>query len=259
MAEEKSKVTPWVRWEDVTISANGFQNTDQSRFRNESDADVLVSRFLFDSLGNTGLELRFGKRGDPLYLDDFVDARALNNAEYMNQVTDSSWMLWRLDQPFFLAPRQGFTITLQDTVVGGARYANVLLIGFDLKTHEPIVLAERVTIPDGGQAEANPQSKQKHPVLITAVQIYLEETGTAALMRGLKVKVEGGAMPAWSKDAVPASVCFPERNGAAQVFKPANPVILKPGQTFDFEVRDTSGSSNEVYIGVVGYRLDRRG
>lgn len=257
MPETPRHCVPWIRWEEITLAAYGFKNSTPSRFRNSTEDDVSIDALLFDANGNIGVELRWGKRGKPLAMEDFIDFRALSDGIIMNQATDGSLALWKFRQPVLFSPKQTLVVSFQDTTAG-ARVANVILTGRDTVSGEPAILTDRVEIVASGQAEANPQTRQIHPVEVSSFGLYLEETGTAAKMRGLKVRVSGGALPSWSLDLVPASLVFPHRNGAASVLLLDEPIRLGRGETLDFEVRETAGGTPSVQMSAIGRSLDRR-
>jgi len=219
---------------------------------------MLVDALLFDPV-STSVRVRWGVEGGPMHTDPYAHMKAMHNALIMNQAADCAWPLWRLRKPIIIPPRQGMVVELEDTVGGDARNVNVSLIGRDVRTGLPFILTDRVSVPSSGSARAEPQTHQDNPVEVHDLALYIEETGKAAGMRGLEVKVKGGGLPDWSDERIPANLMFPHRNGAAYILSfPGEGFVLPPGKSLSFEFHDNSGSDQTVYVGMVGYLRDRR-
>jgi len=126
------------------------------------------------------------------------------------------------------------------------------------ESKKPFILADRVTVPASGQVTADMQGNQAEAVWVDSLQLYLEETGTAAKNRGILVQVAGGGGKNWMASKIPAHMCMPDRNAAASIFTiPGGGQLLKPNQGFDFELLD-DGTGRTVFIGMIGYIRDRR-
>lgn len=252
--------TPYATYEEIVIlnSAGGIKKSTPSKFRNKSGDVMLVDALLFDPVA-TSARVRWGIEGGPMHTDPYAHMKAMHNTLIMNAATDCAWPMWKLRKPIIIPPRQGMVVELEDSVAGGARNVNVSFIGKDMVTGLLFVLTDRVTVPSSGSIRAEPQTHQDNPVEVHDVAFYVEETGTAAKMRGLHVKVKGGGLPDWSDERVPASMMFPHRNGAAHILAfPGEGLVLPPGKSINFEFHDNSGGDVTVYVGMVGYLRDRR-
>lgn len=255
------RYVPFANYEEFVVAANGLESSSPQKFRNLTSGDLLVKYLLMDP-NNSRVHIRFGLRGGAQYNESFVHPSVIHNVPIPDATTDGAYPLWKLDKPVIVPPAQGVQVELEDTVGGGTRYANVAMIGRKLDgapTARPFFLADRVAISSSASATANLQGDQSVPVEVHALSIYMEETGTVALMRGLKVKVSGGGLRDWSNERIPASLMFPHRNAVSVVHEfPGEGVRLRPTEGFQIELRDVSGSGDTVRVALLGHAEDRR-
>lgn len=262
MAETTKFYVPWLQMEQIDVAASAyFKNSSPQLWQNSLDKPIFVTALLVDSNSLTEAYIRFGKRGRPLIVDPFVSTLALHNVERLsNQATDCAAPLWKFDArfPVLVPPRQLFEVELTD-LAAAARIVNVQFHGRKLcDPSEYVVLTDRVTVAASGSYTSLVKTDPKSPIVLTDFLYYLEETGTVAKLRGLKIRITGGGLPPWSSTGIRGTVMFPNRNGGAAVLE-LDPVFeLAPGETLDLEVHDTSGAAVSVYVGAVGYTEDRR-
>lgn len=257
--QSPSLASPIIHWEQITIPATTYvQQSDPTTFINPTEKDMEIHHICLDDEGNN-IQLRMGRLGGKSINETYAHMRSFHNTRIMSRTVDGGYPLLKLPRPIRLAANKGLTVRLQDTVAGGARLANVILIGYNPKTGMPFFPADRVSIPSGGQVAAQVQNQQDTEIVCGGLQIYMEEVGTAALQRGLRVKVEGGGLPDWSQTLVPASVHFPHRNAAASVWTPQRPIILKPGEAWMFDLLDTTGAAVTATVSTIGLYQDVKG
>jgi len=254
------RAVPWAQYEQIDIPTTGLKATSGARWRNSTPYPIEIERLLIDSNSVTTAQVRFGIRGKRQLVDTFVHTRALHNYTLVaNQTTDGAWPLWRFLQPAFVPPRQSFTVTLSDKVAGSDRNVNVQFLCSRHKSpSEVVVLTDRVTVPSGGSIDAIINTDEREALSLHAFSLYIEETGSVANLRGLTVKVQGGALPDWMDREIRGSVLFPDSNPAASILAFETPLVIQPGETFEAEFRDTSGSAQTLYLGAVGVAFDRR-
>jgi len=262
MAETNKYYVPWAQMEQIDVAASSyFKSSSPSLWRNSYDKPIVVTNILVDSNSVTTASIRFGKRGRSHISDSFVSTLALHNIERLsNQVTDCAAPLWKLDPrfPILLSPQQIFQVELTD-LTAGARVVNVQMHGYKLcDPSEPIVLTDRVTVAQSGSYTALVKTDPKSPVILTDFGLYLEETGTVAKLRGLKVRVSEGGLPPWMSSPIRGTVLFPSRQGGAAILEFRKPIEILPGETLEIEVIDTSAGAVTVYVGAVGFTEDRR-
>ena len=254
---------PWAQMEQIDVAASTyFKNSSPSLWKNNLDRPIRVTHLLVDSNSVTTASIKAGKQGRSRIVDSYVSTLALHNIERMsNQATDSAAPLWRFDlrYPVLAPPQQIFQVEMTD-LANAARVPNVMFHGYRLcEPSEPVVLGERVSIAALGSITALVKTDPKSPVILTDFGLFLEETGTAALLRGLKVRVSEGGMPPWMSTIIRGTVLFPNRQGGAAILELApDDLVIEPGEVLEFEVIDTSAAAVTVYVGAVGYTEDRR-
>lgn len=262
MTEQRYYV-PWANAEQIDVAASTyFKNSSPSLWRNNLDRPIHVTHLMVDSNSVTTASIKIGKQGRSRIVDSYVSTLALHDIERMsNQATDCGVPLWKLDPryPVLVPPQQIFQVEMTD-LAGSARVVNVEFYGHRIcDPSEPVILAERVSIASLGSVTALVKTDPKSPIILTDFGLYLEETGTVALLRGLKTRVSEGGLPPWMTSLIRGTVLFPNRQGGAAVLEMApDDLVIAPGETLEFEIIDTSGSAVTVYVGAVGYTEDRR-
>ncbi|MCK9355562.1 MAG: hypothetical protein M0R22_00205 [Dehalococcoidia bacterium] len=260
---EQRYFVPWAQAEQIDVAASTyFKNSSPSLWKNNLDQPIHVTHLLVDSNSVTTASIKVGKQGRSRIVDSYVSTLALHNIERLsNQATDSAAPLWKFDKryPVIVSPQQIFQVEMTD-LAGAIRYVNVQFHGYRLcDPSEPVVLAERVTLASLGNITALVKTDPKSPIIITDFGFYCEETGTAALLRGLKTRVTEGGLPPWMNMFIRGTVLFPNRQGGAAILELApDDLLIQPGEVLEFEVIDTSAAAVTVYVGAVGYTEDRR-
>jgi len=251
---------PHVNYETLVLTANQVKSSSPQKFRNTTKDVMWVKYLMFDDQGNS-IHVRFGLRGGKQHVESFTHFYGFHNLMQMDAAELGASPLLRLDVPILIPPSQGFTVELEDTVGGGVRNVNVMMIGRRIESGGPFVLADRVAVPSSGIATANLQSDQAETVAVHDFCLRIEETGTAAKLRGILLKVSGGGLANWMPQKTPGNLVFPHRNPACAVFKipSSDPrgVPLRPTEGFNFELRDVGGAGGTVSVGIIGYATDR--
>jgi hypothetical protein len=249
--------TPYINYEEITLAANGMETSSPQKFRNTSRGRMWAKYLLFDR-NSLSVNARFGVRGGAQFIESFAHMEVLHNLPQMDAATDGAFPLLRLDRPFILPASQSVQVELEDTVGGGDRVVNAAMIGRKLSSGLPFFPADRVTVPTSGSVYADLQADQSEDVEVSALSLRVEETGTAAKMRGLKVRVRVGGTQDWSPSRIPANLHFPHRNAAASVYAlPGNGIPLEPTEGLQFELLDLGAVGGTVYLGMIGYLEDR--
>jgi hypothetical protein len=263
MADETKYYVPWFNMEQIDVAASTYlKQSSPSLWQNSRDKPLIITHILVDSNSLTTASLQLGKRGLSRISDDFVASPAMHNIERLsNQTTDCAAPVFKFDPryPVLVPPRQRFEVELTE-LTAAARVANVQFYGYRLCDPSEIVLLQsRVSIAASGAVTAIVDTDPQSPIILTDFMLYLEETGTVAKLRGLKIRVSGGGLAPWSTVGVRGTVMFPNRNGGAAILELSpRDLILAPGEVLEFVVKDTSGSAVSLYVGVVGYTEDRR-
>lgn len=259
---ENQYVRPWAQSEQIDIPATGLKRGSTGLWRNGTSYPIVLEHILIDSESVTTTSVRMGVRGRRAMLDDFVSTLALQNElGLQNAAVDAAWPIWRFGKPIIAPARQQFSVELADTVSGGARICSAIMHGHRAcSPSEPVSISDTVSIPSGGKVVAQLRTDDADPLVLDSFQLWLNETGSAANLRGLQVKVSGGGLPAWMDQAIRGSLLFPDRNPAAgAIWSPGREgLVLLPGETLDIEFRDTSGAVVVVYLGAVGHAADLR-
>lgn len=263
MTEQQRYYVPWAFAEQIDVAASTyFKNSSPGLWRNNLDRPIHITHTLVDSNSVTTASLKVGKQGKSRIVDSYVSSLALHNIERLsNQTTDCAAPLWKFDEryPILVPPRQIFQVELTD-LANAARVVNVQMHGYRLcDPSESVVLGERVNIAALGSVVASVKTDPQSPIVLTDFGLYLEETGTVALLRGLKTRVSEGGLPPWMGTLIRGTTLFPNRQGGAAIFDfTPNDLVLEPGEVLEVEVIDTSGSAKTIYFGAVGYTEDRR-
>lgn len=263
MADETKYYVPWANMEQIDVAASAyFKASSPQLWSNSRDKPIIVTHILIDSNSLTTASLRIGKRGLSRISDDFVASGAMHNIERLsNQTTDCAAPVWKFDPryPVLVPPRQRFEVELTE-LTAAARIANVQFYGYRVcDPSEIVILQSRVSIAASGAVTAIVDTDPQSPVILTDFVIYLEETGTVALLRGLKVRVSGGGLAPWMSVGMRGTVLFPNRQGGAAILELApRDLLINPGEVLEFEVKDTAGTAVSLYVGAIGYTEDRR-
>jgi hypothetical protein len=260
MADQKFFV-PWIAFEQIDfVGTEGLKETSPTIFRNDTDQPIHIDRVLLDPNSVTDVNVRYGLRDRGEINSGFVRIDALHNVTHiMNQSTDGQRPVLIFRKPVLVPPKQVFLVTLHDVVAGGTRVANVQFHGYRLRSpSEPVIFTGRAAIPSGGQVSLSVKTDHVSPVVLTSCALFLEESGTAAKLRGLKIAVSGGGLPAWTNTPARASVVFPDINPCAAIWEPPSTFVLQPGDAFFAEFFGVGGTDRTVYIGILGYKEDRR-
>jgi hypothetical protein len=262
MAETKFYV-PWAQMEQIDVAASSYlKNSSPSLWKNDRDKPINLTHILVDSNTIETASIRYGKRGKSFVSDSFLSTLAIHDIERIsNQATDCAAPLWKFDPryPVLVPPAQIFQVELTD-LANAARVANIQMHGYRLcDPSEPVILTDRIAIAALGSYTSLVKTDPKSPVILTDLAVYLEETGTAALLRATKVRITDGGLPAWMSTGMRGTVLFPNRNGGAAIIELApNDLVIAPGETLEFEVADTSAAAVSIYVGAIGYTEDRR-
>jgi len=255
---ELTPYLPWIAWEQVDIPTTGLKQSDAEEFRNSTDDDIFIDRVLFDigSTSNT-VSARFGKHGSVSHTQDFCYLNALHNVPIMAAVTDCAYPLLKLRKPALFKSGQPIVVEIRDTGSDEDTYY-VSLIGYRRDSRGLFIFHDWCGVGSLSSAVLRFQNDLGEDFILTDIALNFVDTGTVARMRGRQFRISGGGLGSWSNRPVPMSLHFPDRNGAAYIWSPPGPLILRPGEAMSAEFRDTTGSAVTVYWSVIGYRLDRR-
>jgi hypothetical protein len=244
-----SLYVPWIAWEQVDIPATGYIESDSEEFRNSFKEDIVVDKILVDANSSTETFFKLKKLGKDTIMRGFIDLRAIKTENECANTADCKFPLLKLARPYVIPARGTQVVEFRDTGNNGDDI-HIRLIGYLQKSKTYYSLCNAFALSAYGTGAMRLFNSHDEPLVIHALSAYMLDTAATALMRTRQVRVVG-----WSNRAVPFSLLCPERNGGtASVISLPGPLVLKPGEAFCPEWRDTSGSAQTVYWSAIGYR-----
>jgi len=258
------KYVPRITFEEIVVpaisgegaSSYGRANARFDRFRNPTREKMELHALVFDPNGTDTL-VKLSVRGADALVDDWVHMATLNNHAHMNRTNDDNQPTLLLRHEVEISPRTGLNVEIEDKS-GNQREVNAHFTGRAKGSSFPRDLDDREVIAASSTKVMALQRDIDQPILVSAVNFYIEEAASAAKLRQTYIRIKGGGQPDWMDERVPMTLFGIDRGSVPEVMTFEPGTFLDPGAGFDIGLLNPTDGAVTVRIGMIGYVTDRR-